>query len=804
MGAILLERRKIRMIEYDEDKENFRGKFMNAVSPQLDEELQELELLRDSAASFCERETPVNRIKTLREQSAGFDASIFQQIGELGWLGILIDEEAGGLGLDLKAMAVVVEQTGKQALPEPLLEVGVISASIVNGLYRNNKLAKELAEQIAAGSMIVVTAAENFREGSLDSLPSAKIDGGNIVLAGSLTAVPHADDAESIIVPVSIDGEFATVCVPSDTPGIGLNVRELADGTRHAHVALNNVSVPLENILGQGTKAHEVFALALEAYQLISANYLLGLMSECFEVTMEYLRTRVQFDQPIGSFQALQHRAVDLFVQRELSVAVVKETTLAATNSSNLGELRLLASRAQNRTIEASTLITREAIQMHGAIGFTYECDIGHYVNRALVLAARMGNGAWHRRRIEALAADFELTEQELDISKVANPNPEDMNDLSDDDFRSVVRDWFEKEYPEEMRYPPSRFHWEEIKAWYLKLSAKGWVAPAWPREFGGMGLSPSKMLIFIEEQERWGIGRAPDMGILMIGPLLIKHGTEEQQQHYLPKILAGENVWCQGYSEPNAGSDLASLRTSAVSDGDDFIVNGQKTWTTLAQDASHMFLLVRTSTEGRKQSGISFLLVDFQTPGITVRPIKNLAGDEEFCEVFFDNVRVPKQNIVGELNAGWSIAKALLSFERLFIGSPKYSQYTLQRLDEVIAERGLQRDQGFMDRCTKIRADILDLETTFMKFAEIVRSGGTLGPDTSLLKIWASETFSRMTELLIEASGEHGAELGNIEFGRVKTNTMAQFYNARPTTIYGGSNEVQRNILAKHVLGLP
>ena len=777
---------------------------MKAVQAQPDDNQEELELLRESAASFCSREASADRIKSLREHPHGYDKSLYEQFGELGWQAILLDEHAGGLGLNLGAFAAIAEQAGKQAMPEPLLETGVLSASIINGLYKNNDHAKSIAEKIAATSCVVITAAENFRAGGLDQLPRAERDDDILKINGELVAVPHADSADLLLIPVSYDDDFAVLSVAVDQTSLELDVKSLADGTSHAQIRLNDFTVSTDNILGHGPEAHHIFAFAIENYQLLNAAFLLGLMSECFDITMEYLRTRVQFDQAIGSFQALQHRAVDLFVQRELCAAVVAETIKAAEHNRNLGDLRLLASRAQNRAIEAATLITREAIQMHGAIGFTYECNIGHYLNRALVLAARMGNGAWHRRRIEALASDFHANEEQLDIGKVTDASPADWNDISDEDFRTIVRDWFEKEYPENLRYPSRRLRWEEIKPWYLKLSAKGWVAPAWPREHGGMGLSPSKMLIFIEEQERWGIGRAPDMGILMIGPLLIKHGTPEQQAHYLPKIIAGENIWCQGYSEPNAGSDLASLRTSAVSDGDDFIVNGQKTWTTLAQDATHMFLLVRTSTEGRKQAGISFLLVDFDTPGITVRPIKNLAGDEEFCEVFFDNVRVPKQNIVGELNAGWSIAKALLSFERLFIGSPKYSQYTLQRLDEVVAERGLERDQGFMDRCTKLRADVLDLESSFMKYAEIVRSGGTLGPDVSMLKIWATETFARLTELLIEASGEHGAELGPIQFGAAKANTLGQFYNARPATIYGGSNEVQRNILAKHVLGLP
>ena len=776
---------------------------MSAVSPQNTNH-EELDLLRESAASFCLREAPAERIKSLREGERGYSDSVYKQFADLGWLAILVAEEANGLGLDIAAFSAVAEQTGKQAMPEPLIEVGALSAAILSALPTSNASTTALIEQLLGAEELIITAAENYRESGLEDLPIGSIEKDQLIISGELTAVPHGDAATKLLVPIKLEDDFAVVCLPTTASGCKLNKRTLADGTSHAHVELKGVGLTTTDILAQGTEAQHVFAFAIERYQLANASYLLGLMSECLDVTMEYLRTRVQFDQAIGSFQALQHRAVDLFIQRELCEAVVSETIAAAEQTQNLGQLRLLASRAQNRAIEAATLITREAIQMHGAIGFTYECDIGHYLNRALVIAARMGNQAWHRRRIESLAADSDSKEDVLDINKIDNTSPEDWDSISDEDFRTIVRDWFEKEYPEELRYPPSRLRWAEIKDWYMKLSAKGWVAPAWPREHGGMGLSPSKMLVFMEEQERWGIGRAPDMGILMIGPLLIRHGTPEQQAHYLPKIIAGENIWCQGYSEPNAGSDLASLKTSAVSDGDDFIVNGQKTWTTLAQDATHMFLLVRTSTEGRKQSGISFLLVDFNTPGITVRPIKNLAGDEEFCEVFFDDVRVPKENIVGELNAGWSIAKALLSFERLFIGSPKYSQYTLQRIDEVIAELGLDRDQGFMERCTKLRADVLDLESSFMKYAGIVRRGGTLGPDVSLLKVWASETFARLSELLIEASGTRGAELGSIEFGDAKANPLAQFYNARPATIYGGSNEIQRNILAKHVLGLP
>jgi hypothetical protein len=379
-----------------------------------------------------------------------------------------------------------------------------------------------------------------------------------------------------------------------------------------------------------------------------------------------------------------------------------------------------------------------------------------------------------------------------------------DWNALDNASFRATVREFFEKHFPSEWRYPQRRLRWSEIGPWYLKLSEKGWVAPSWPTQYGGMGLSPEKLIIFIEEQERWGVARAPDMGITMVGPLLINHGNDAQRADYLPKIISGEHIWCQGYSEPNSGSDLASLRTEAVVDGDDFIVNGQKTWTTLAQDATHIFLLVRTDKTAKKQEGISFLLADMKTPGITVRPIRNIAGSEDFCEVFLENVRVPRSSIVGELNKGWTIAKALLGFERIFLGSPKQSQYALARVQEAAQRLGLFEDTGFVDRYTKLALDVADLGALYGRFIEQVKRGETLGPDVSMLKLFGTETYSRLADLLVDVMGSSGGTPGSTALPGGKTDALTTFYNARPATIYGGSNEVQRNILAASVLKLP
>jgi len=378
-----------------------------------------------------------------------------------------------------------------------------------------------------------------------------------------------------------------------------------------------------------------------------------------------------------------------------------------------------------------------------------------------------------------------------------------DWNALDTETFRAQVRDFFEREYPHELRYPKRRLRWAEIRDWTLKLADHGWLAPSWPTRYGGMGLAPEKLIAFIEEQERHGVARAPDMGISMVGPLLIQHGSDAQRAQYLPRILSCENIWCQGYSEPNSGSDLASLRTEAVEDGDDFIVNGQKTWTTLAQDASHIFLLVRTDKSAKKQEGISFLLADMKTPGITVRPIRNIAGHEDFCEVFLENVRVPRNQRVGELNKGWTIAKALLSFERIFLGSPKQSQYALARVREAAELLGLFDDPVFTDRYTQLALDVADLGTLYTRFVEQVKRGETLGPDVSMLKIFATETYSRLANLLVDVAGSSGGTPGDIDLDGNHIDVLTTFYNARPATIYGGSNEIQRNILATNVLRL-
>lgn len=381
----------------------------------------------------------------------------------------------------------------------------------------------------------------------------------------------------------------------------------------------------------------------------------------------------------------------------------------------------------------------------------------------------------------------------------------QDWNALPDEEFRRIFRDWVDENCPQHLRFMrKQRPLFDEVAEWYHALARKGWLSPVWPQEWGGMGLNPAKHIVYVEEWARLGCPRIPDHGIGLVGPLLLRYGTEEQKAHYLPKILTGEHVWCQGYSEPGSGSDLASLRTSAVREGDEFIVNGQKIWTTLAHCANWIFLLVRTTKSEKKQNGITVLLVDMTSPGVVVRPIPNLREEADFCEVFFDNVRVPVKNVVGVIDQGWTLAKAVLGHERIFLGAPSRPEYALTRLEKLAEARGAFNDPAFRSRFAKLRLDLYDLSSAFERFARELRKGGDLSADVSVLKLFTTELYQRITEETLDVAGEEARFADDLPAGPIDIDAMNLFLDARAPAIFGGSNEIQRNILAKAVLGLP
>lgn len=379
-----------------------------------------------------------------------------------------------------------------------------------------------------------------------------------------------------------------------------------------------------------------------------------------------------------------------------------------------------------------------------------------------------------------------------------------DFNTMSDDDFRARFRSWIAQNYPSDLRNPLKRLTGEAARTWLRAQLRDGWRAPGLPAEYGGMGLSLRKQLIYQEELERFGVARPIDHGLRLLAPVLIRYGTEAQKAWYLPRILSCEDMWCQGYSEPNAGSDLANLKTAAVREGSNYVVNGQKIWTTLATDANMIFMLVRTSKLPKKQQGITFLLVDLSTPGIDIRPIRTLAGDEHFCEVFFKDVVVPAENVVGRVDEGWTVAKALLGFERFSHGSPELVRYAMKVLRETAAAVGGQSSPQYLELQARHGCDVADACALYELTCEAAIRGGDVEHDFMMLKLFNAELLQRLTESIQELAGQYAGVMGSAPALGLQEDLEWLYMIARPVTIFGGTAQVQRNILAQGALDLP
>ena len=392
----------------------------------------------------------------------------------------------------------------------------------------------------------------------------------------------------------------------------------------------------------------------------------------------------------------------------------------------------------------------------------------------------------------------------------------------ADKTFRAEVREFIAARLPSDIRRRVEgglALGREDYATWHRILHEKGWAAPAWPREHGGPGWTPVQRYVFDSEIAAADAPRVMPFGVSMVGPVIFTFGDDAQKARFLPRILSADDWWCQGYSEPGAGSDLAGLRTRAVRDGDDYVVTGQKTWTTSAQWADWIFCLVRTDPDAPKpQQGISFLLIDMRSPGVDVRPIVTIDGGQEVNDVFFDGVRVPARNLVGEENKGWTYAKFLLSFERAGIADVGRSRKQLARLKQVARSektngRPLAEDHRFREKIASVEIDLLALEFTELRALSRRAAGKEPGTEANILKIRGTEVQQRLTELHLEAVGAYAnpyipealKDGWNEEpIGPdYAVGAAPRYFNWRKASIYGGTNEIQKGILAKFVLGL-
>ncbi len=744
------------------------------------------DMIADSAAKFAAQAVGLGLLGRAAPDHAGW----LTALAEASWPGLLASESDGGSALPIADFCIVCEEFGRKLLPgfAPL-------AAALGVLGEDTALRADILARAMNGEALVAPAlqSESARPSAGHGATLAPTDGGGWRLDGAKHFVPDGDTAEGFVVDARGPDGLALLYVPRRAAGVSTTVDTAADGARLARVEFANVGLDGGHVIAMGPRAAAALDRLRFPLQLGLAAELIGLAREVFDRTLDYMRTRRQFGRSLGAFQALQHRAVDMACDIELSRAYVLEAARVA-DAPRPGVLELIAG-ARARAGETALAVAKWAIQMHGAIGFTDEFDIGLFLKRALTLTRIYRTIEAHRARFREATSGANA----LDLFGLLRADT-----AQDASFRAEVRAFHEAALPARLRDLPLRPAHEDALWWHRQLHARGWIAPNWPREHGGMDATIRQRLILLEEAARAGAPELSNQAIYHIGPIIIRFGTPEQKARHLPPMLDGNVTWCQGYSEPNSGSDLVSLRARGEVRGDRVIINGQKIWTTAAHHAQWMFALVRTNPDAAdRREGISMILVDMAAKGVRPRAIKTITGDDEFAEVFFDDVEVPLANVVGELNGGWKLANAVLENERLMTSTPQRVNALLDRVDLLARETGAFDDIAFADRLARARIDAIAYSAAFARQLERMRVAGSPGQASSLLKIVNTELQQRLADLLLEAAGSAGASLAFIEVGGRRLHPALTFLQARRNTIYGGTSEIQRNIVARRLLDL-
>ena len=749
-------------------------------------------LIRESAQRFGADHGGGDRLRALRDGASGFDPEDLGDAGGDGWLALLAPESAGGAGLGALELCLVAEQAGRALATFPLVPAAAGVLALAEG---GESFAELLAGAIAGEALIVPALQGDSRGDAAHPVGLTGGSGGDLKLSGRLMAVPAAANADGFIVDAGEGESRALVLVEADAPGLSAEAARNIDGSPLGVVSLGEVPVAEAAVLARGDAAALLRRRLDTVIQLGLSAELIGVMDAAQEMTNEYLKTRSQFGRTLSAFQALQHRAVDNFMLVESARALVFEA--AGFSDRDDGHADWLASAAKAKAGPAVIEVCNSCIQLHGAIGFTDEHDIGLYLKRAMAVSALYGPPPAHLKR---------YTEHALSAHNDADAEIPHFRVDSDDEaaFRQDVRVWLEKALPERLRNLPTRPNAEDSMWWHKQLHGQGWVAPAWPKEWQGMNASLSEKIILADEMARIGAPEISAQAINHLGPILLRFGNDEQKKTHLPGMVSGDVLWCQGYSEPGAGSDLASLRTSGVIDGDHLVINGQKIWTTWGHLADWMFALVRTDLDApKKQQGISFILVDMSTPGITARGIQTLPDEDEYAEVFLDDVRVPLKNIVGEMHKGWGVATALLANERAGSANPRINIQALRRIKEKARTNGAIEDPAFRERLMRAELEVLAISAAFAGIVATHQAERELGPDASYVKLLGTESEQRLADLMIEAYGSDGALLLPHKPEDGSFDAASNFLRARRSTIAGGTSEIQRNIIARRVLDL-
>jgi alkylation response protein AidB-like acyl-CoA dehydrogenase len=763
----------------------------------------EQQQLAESLRRFLQAEHSFERRRRRSSGPHPERLALWQGLADLGLLGAAFDVASGGFAGDARTLAIAMSELGRSLAVEPFLGCAVMAGHILSA-QSDTAAAQKSVEDIMSGSRIAILAHDAGADPYARPLTAARQRGGDYVFDGTIRCVRHADVAHEFLITARLGDEEALFRVASNS--LPVQPYRLMDGAGAADLHFDYFTVAATSRLAFSSPARQVLDNALDRGLLGLAAETAGIVDAAKTATLEYLVERKQFGVPLASFQSLQHRAANM----EIAALELEALLELAVDSFDRqpGVLRTALLAALKSAADTNgRLVGHDAIQLHGGMGVSDELAISHYGRRLATIRAELGSAPVHRLRFGTDVAISDL--MALQDTKETG------------EWREFVRNFTRTNLPERIRLKGElglKIVKEDYVGWQQVLRKHGLFGCAWPKEYGGADWNLVKQLLFLQESSICNAPMISPYGVNMVGPVIYTFGSDEQKRRHLPGILSSEVWWCQGYSEPGAGSDLASLKTTAERDGDDYIVNGAKLWTTEAHWADWMHCLVRTDKSGKPQAGITFLLIDMKTPGVSIKPIVTIDGLHHTNALFFDNVRVPASNRVGEEGAGWKIAKFLLSKERVSIADTGPKLRLLEHVREMLhAAHVVQSPEPVRALLNAKFADIaiqlLTLCTLERQSVEAWSAGKPFGSEASVLKIRGTEILQGICELALELEGPMAAAHDPEDSHRSPYEALSpaqraslmgyEYLYSRCWSIFGGTNEIQRNIIAKQALGI-
>ncbi|WP_108922169.1 acyl-CoA dehydrogenase [Mycobacterium montefiorense] len=710
--------------------------------------------LADSVRSLVARVSPSEVLHAAMETPIENPPPYWQAAAEQGLQGVHLSESVGGQGFGLLELSIVLAEFGYGAVPGPFVPSAIASALIA----AHDPQAKVLAE-LASGGAIAAYA--------LDSGLTATRKGDALVIRGEVRAVPAAAQASVLVLPVAIDSGDEWVVLRADQLEIE-PVKSLDPLRPIAHVRADAVEVGDDALLSSltVTTAYALMSTLLSAEAI-------GVARWATDTASEYAKIREQFGRPIGQFQAIKHKCAEMIADTERATAAVWDAARAIDEASP--DVEFAAAVAATLAPAAAQRCTQDCIQVHGGIGYTWEHDTGVYYRRALMLAACFGRGADYPQKVVNTATTTGMRAVDIDL----DPETEELR--------------------AEIRAEVAALKAMEREQRTIAIAEAGWGLPYLPKPWG-RAANPIEQIIIAQEFATGRVKR-PQVGIAAwIIPSIVAFGTEEQKQRFLPPTLRGEMIWCQLFSEPGAGSDLAGLSTKATRADGGWRITGQKIWTTAAQYSQWGALLARTDPSAPKHNGITYFLLDMRSEGVTVKPLRELTGNAMFNTVYIDDVFVPDECVLGEVNRGWEVSRNTLTAERVSIGSSDANFLaTLPQFVEFV--RDGQFDQVSQHRAGQLIAEghaakVLNLRSTLLTLA-----GGDAMPSAAISKLLSMRTGQGYAEFAVSSFGTDAA-IGDPD--QLAGKWGEYLLASRATTIYGGTSEVQLNIIAERLLGLP